>query len=395
MDDEKQPIAVLYCILDNRFGGPHRLALATARWLRQHAIETVFLLGHKSGPVWKPDTFPVFPLKHIQFLSRQHPLLNLMRFCVALPLNLVRIRRIIRSHQIDVVHIDGVTNFVPALAARLTRTPVVCHYNDHPPRLFRWFLLPLITALSQRVIVQGEKLKEVRTGDYPKLARKTTVIHSGLDIRQFDPGRYDAASRAQLRKALGLPAQCPLIGTIGNLNRFKGHNHFLEAAHRITRTMAEARFIIVGRRLETDAGYWNQLQRQIAELGLRENVIFTGFRDDIPAILSILDVFVLPSVLESCPCVLLEAMAMKAPVVTTDVGATSELVIQGRTGRVVPSRDAAALAEAVLGYLTAPPEQTRTLVETARKRVETEFGIDTIAEKQRRIYEDLGRHRTL
>jgi len=391
MEKTQRHVTVLYCILDNRFGGPHRLAEAVSRQLKAHNVETLFLLGWKSQEGWTPDDFPVFPIKHIQCFSRRHPLLNLIHFCAVLPLNLFKIRRIIRSHHIDIVHIDGVTNFVPALAAGLTRTPVVCHYNDHLPRLLQWFLLPLVTALSERVIVQGEKLKEARTRNYPKLAGKTSVIHSGLDTRQFDAARYDAASRERLREQLNLPSQCPLIGTIGNLNRFKGHLYFLEAAREIKTKVPEAKFILVGRKLETDAAYWEQLQQRTAQLGLQEDVIFAGFRDDIPAILSILDVFVLSSVLESCPCVLLEAMAMKVPVVTTDVGAVSELVIQGRTGRVVPARDATALAEAVLGYLAASPEQIRTMVEGARKRVEMEFGIDKIADQQRLVYEDLDR----
>ncbi len=381
---------VLYCILDNRFGGPHRRACAAAYWLRQHALETVFLLGHKSGPVWKPDGFPTFPLRHIQCFSRRHPLLNLLRFCAILPLNLLKIRRIIRSNHIDVVHIDGVTNFVPALAARLTRTPVVCHYNDHLPRLLQWFLLPLVTALSEKVIVQGEKLKAARTQGRPKLAAKTSVIYTGLDTSQFDPTKVDTQSRRELREELGIPVACPLIGTIGNLNRFKGHVYFLEAARQIKTKVPDAKFLIVGRKLETDAAYWEQLQQLTADLGLREDIVFAGFQGNIPAILSILDVFVLSSVLESCPCVLLEAMAMKAPVVTTDVGAAPELVIQGQTGRVVPTRDAPALAQAVLDSLAASPEQTRTMVEAARKRVEMEFGIDRIAAQQRLVYESLG-----
>jgi len=382
-------IKVLYCILDNRFGGPHRLAEAVSRQLRRNGIETLFLLGHKSGQAWRPETFEVHALRHIQCFSRKHPLFNLARFCAVLPFNLLKIRRIIRSHRIDIVHIDGVTNFVPALAAGLTRTPVVCHYNDHPPRLLQWFLLPLVTALSERVIVQGEKLKESRTQNNAKLARKTSVIYTGLDTRQFDPARYDAERRGRLRRQLNIPLECPLIGTIGNLNRFKGHIYFLEAAREIKTKVAGAKFIIVGRKLETDSAYWEQLQRLTVELGLQDDVIFTGFREDIPAILSILDVFVLSSVLESCPCVLLEAMAMKVPVVTTDVGAASELVIQGRTGRVVPARDAAALAEAVLGFLAASPEQTRTMIETARKRVEMKFEIGKIADQYRLVYENL------
>jgi len=381
---------VLYCVLDNRFGGPHRRAHATARQLRQHGVETVFLLGHKSGPVWNPQDFPALPLRHIQCFSRRRPLLNLLKFWLVLPLTLLRICRIIRSRRIDIVHVDGITNFAPAIAARLTRRPVVWLYNDHLPRPLQWFLLPLATTLAERVIVQGKALKDARTEGRPRLARKTCVIHTGLDAREFDPTRYDDQNTRRLREELNIPATSPLIGTIGNLNRFKGHDYFLQAAQQIKTEAPEAKFLIVGRKLETDTAYWEHLQQLTADLGLTDDVIFTGFQEDIPRTLSILDVFVLSSVLESCPCVLLEAMAMKAPVVTTDVGAASELVLEGQTGRVVPPRNASALAQAVLDTLAAAPEQTRETTEAARKRVEKEFGIDKIATQQRAIYESLG-----
>jgi len=385
--DDKPPLRVLYCILDSRFGGPHRLAQAVAEQLRQYNTETVFLLGQKGRETWRPEGFASFSLKHLQCMRRHHPLLSFFAFCLFLPGNLVRIRRLIRSHRIDIVHIDGVTNLVPALAARWTRTPIVWLYNDHLPRWLGWILLPLVTALSSRVIVQGEKLVHARTKGRTRLRAKTTVLYSGVDPATFDPAQYDGDEKAKLREELALPSGCRLIGTVGNLNRFKGHHYFIEAAAQIKGRIAAVKFLVVGRELETDRSYRDQLQRLVAKHGLENDVIFTGFRSDIAGLLSILDVFVLASIRESCPLVVLEAMAMKVPVVATDVGAVSELILDRRTGLVVPPCDAGALAEAILASLGRPADQTAKIAEAARKRVESEFGIGTIARQQQGIYE--------
>jgi UDP-N-acetylglucosamine:LPS N-acetylglucosamine transferase len=151
MSDNEPRIRVLYCILDSRFGGPHRLAQTTARQLRDYGVETCFLLGRKSQDVWQPNGFEVFACRRIQCFTRRHPLWNFLAFCCFLPGNLLRICRLIRSHDIDIVHVDGITNFVPALAAGLTRTPVVWHYNDHLPDPLRRLLLYQVKALASTV----------------------------------------------------------------------------------------------------------------------------------------------------------------------------------------------------------------------------------------------------
>ena len=382
-------IRVLSCILDSRFGGPHRRGFATAERLAREGVETMFLFGQKEDAVLDRDVPEDVYLKHLQFLRRRRPVLGLLLFLIFLPINTLKIRRLIRDRRIDIVHIDGIVNIVPALAARLTRTPVVCHYNDYLPRPLERIFVPLVGALSGRIIVQGQRLRQARTQDHPRLEKKTRVLYGGVDLGQFDPTQYDAQSKEQLRSGLGIAPGRPLIGAIGNLNPMKGHTYFVEAARQIKDALPQARFIIVGRKLETAPACWQRLQNQVAELGLQNDVIFPGFREDIPALLSILDVFVLSSVRESCPCVLLEAMAMKVPVVTTDVGAAPELVIDHQTGRVVPARDGGALARAVLACLTQPAEQTQAMVEAARKRVETEFEIGRIANQQKQVYEEL------
>lgn len=382
-------IRVLKCILDSRFGGPHRRSYALAERLRAEGIETVFLFGRKGTQPAADCPFEHAYLGHLQFLTRKHPALGFLTFLLSLPSNVARIERMIRSRQIDVVEVDGVTNLVPALAARRCRVPIVWWYNDHPPRPLGGLILRVVARLSATVVVQSERLKEMRTSRRPRLSEKTVVIHPAVDTRKFDPARYDATVRARLRAELGVPPGCPLIGTIGNLNRLKGHAYFIRAAARIRRRVPDAKFLVVGRRLDTNPGYWEHLQRLTAEHGLANDVIFAGFRDDIPTVLAALDVFVLSSIRESCPNVVLEAMAMQVPVVATDVGAVSELVSHGRTGLVVPPCDADATAEAVLKLRTMSQTELRAMTEAARIRVETQFQVDTIARQQLRIYKML------
>ena len=128
---------VLYCILDNRLGGPHRRMQAVAGRLKRHGVETLFLFGQKTPDLWRPEGFEAFWCKHIQCFARHHPVLNFIRFCCLLPHNLARIRRLIQSRGVTIVHVDGILNFVPALAARWAGVPIVWHYNDHPPRLVK------------------------------------------------------------------------------------------------------------------------------------------------------------------------------------------------------------------------------------------------------------------
>jgi glycosyltransferase involved in cell wall biosynthesis len=380
---------VLYCILDNRCGGPHRLAHATALRLRQRGVETLFLLGYKAGESWQPEGFQRFLCGHIQCVRRQAPIRNLLRFAVMLPYNLLRIRQIIGSHSIDLVHVDGVTNFVPALAARLARRPLIWLYNDYVPGPMRPVLIPLLRRLASTVVVQGECLKRQHAAGDARLRAKTAVLYSGVDTHRFNPAGHGPERRRRVREELGLPPDCPLVGIIRNVNRFKGFTYFLEAAGQIKQRVPSAKFAIVGSKLDTDLAYWDELQQLTARLGLGGDVIYTGFRDDIPAILSALDVFVLASIEESCPVALLEAMAMEVPVVATDVGAVAEMVEHGRTGFVVPPRDSAAIAEAALRYLEGPPEQTRRMAQAARKKVEADFEIEIIAAQQQRLYKNL------
>lgn len=380
-------LRILKCIADARFGGPHRRSFAIAERLRDEGIETIFLFGPPTKGPNPPCPFEHSHLTHVLFLRRKHPVFNLLAFLLLLPRNLLRIRKIIKSKQIDLVDVDGVLNVPPALAAWWCGVPALWYYNDPLLGPIERVLLPLVARLATAMVVQSDQLRQTRTASYPLLREKTKVLCPGTDTTVFDPDRYGADVRSRMRQQWRIPTDSPLIGVVGNLNPFKGHEDFLQAAATIKKRLGNARFVIVGRRLPTAPGHWERLQSLTVKLGLEADVVYTGFCDKIPAVLAALDVFVLPSTRESSPNVVLEAMAMRVPVVATDVGAVSELVRDGVTGTVVPPRQPDALAGAVLEMLARSPEERRQITEAARKAIHTRFSLDATARRQRELYE--------
>lgn len=379
-----EPVNVLYCILDNRFGGPHRRSSGIARQLKEHGIETIFLLGQRTGEAPPMAGFRCLPIKHMQCIRREAVVYYLLAYMGFFPYNVAKVRRAITAHAIDVVHVDGSMNIIPALAAALHGTPIVWHYNDNMPRGLRRVFVPLIASLADRIIVQGRCFEQHFGVLRPERRDKLTVIYPAVDTTAFGRDTVNAGRREQLRAELGVPPGSVLIGTIGNINHFKGHRYLLEAVPTITDKLKSVKFLIVGS--VSNAACRDELQGLVATLGVGRDVIFAGFRDDIPAVLSALDVFVLPSIRESCPNVVLEAMAMRVPVVATTVGAVSEQIVDGRTGILVPPGHPRAIADAVLTCLRRPQGERTAMVDAARARVEEMFSLGRAAEQQEHVY---------
>lgn len=380
---------VLNCILDNRFGGPHRRSYGVAQRLRNYDIETVFLFGQKAKEAVPIDGFEYFLMKHIQCVRRKNTILNLFMFFCLLPYNILKIREIIRSNAIDVVHVDGSINIVPALAAAFNRTPIVWHYNDDMPALLKKVFRPLTAILADKIIIQGKKIGEQYLKHNTKFWNKMAFVYPGVDTNEFNADVFGSREKKRVRAEFDVPQEYYLVGTIGNISSFKGHSYFIESAKKIKDEIKDVKFLIVGSKLDTASAYWNKLQELVSELGLEDDVIFAGFRSDIPEILSALDVFVLSSVREACPNVVLEAMAMRVPVVATDVGAVSEQVINGQTGILVQARNSTAIANAVLAYLRKPKEEIEEMLTKAQKRIDSTFSLNKISEQQKNIYEAL------
>ena len=277
------------------------------------------------------------------------------------------IARIIREKHIALTHTnirlghdrEGV------LAARLAAVPCVCHVRDFEQLtgFDRWLAGGVASFLY---ISQAVQRSHMASG-VP--CEKGRVVYNGLDLAAFDAG-MDAARG---RKGLGLSNDDPTVGVVGRLESWKGQEVFLRAMAQVRVAVPQARGIVVGDPVPYEPGYRDRLLSLRQELGLSDCVAFHDFRPDVPALMSAIDVLVLPSTSpEPFGRVLIEAMAAGKPVVATDAGATGEVIDNGEQGLLVPANDAQAMGDAVTRLLL-DPCLAKAMGQKGRHRVEARF----------------------
>jgi glycosyltransferase involved in cell wall biosynthesis len=270
---------------------------------------------------------------------------------------------------------------VAALIARVPRTVVWVHNcGDVTPR-------GSLRRVSDRVLEPvtdayfGVARRQVRylTHDLGHPEHKVRIIHNGVDLAQFD-----AAPDPCVRSSLGLHDGDLVVGILAALRPEKDHETFLQAAALVADEVPDARFLVVG-----DGERRRALTLEAEELGIGDRTVFAGARDDVQAVLSAMDVFVLSSYTVECfPMALLEAMAASRPAVCTAVGGVPEILVDGVTGRLVPPRAPEALAAALIELLRDPSARLE-LGAAARARVETEFSLDRSVEQAQRAIREV------
>lgn len=303
----------------------------------------------------------------------------------------LRFARYIRRNRIRIVHSYGFYSNVFAVpAGRLGAAEVVvASIRDigdmWTPRQKR--VEKLVCRLADCIVVNAEAVRQrLITEGYPR--DKISVIRNGIAIARFEK----KLGGTRVSQELGLPPRAPVVAVVSVLRPLKGIEYFLEAAVLVSRRFPEARFLIVGdsvyrqgSHVVGDSAYKGELERYARFLGLDGQVVFTGFRLDVPELLAEVTVSVLPSLSEGLPNALLESMAAGVPVVATRVGGNSEVVEDGITGRLVPPHDAAALADAVCSVLD-NPELASGFGQAGRQRVAERFSLEQMVRETERLY---------
>ena len=212
-------------------------------------------------------------------------------------------------------------------------------------------------------------------------AEKTRVIYNGVNSERVTTNEAELAA---LRATLGIAAAAPVIGIVASLTAPKDHPTFLRSARIVRDSVPSARFLIVG-----DGPLRRELEVTAAQLGLADSVLFAGHQMRVAPFIGSFDVAVLSSCdYEGCSNYLLEAMGLGRPVVATDIGGNRELVRHGETGLLVPPRDPAALAAAVLTLLHDRALASR-LTDAARECFRVGFSVPTMVRQYEQLYEEL------
>jgi glycosyltransferase involved in cell wall biosynthesis len=297
------------------------------------------------------------------------------------PAAAARLARALRSRSTDVVQthlLDG--SLVGLTAARLARTPVAvmtAHHSHELPfhgRKLVWAERLCTGPLCDRVIAPSQDTLHTLT----RLARvpveKIEVVHHGFDLERLDPRNADPA---RVRRELGLEGKL-VFGAIGRLYSLKNYFSLIEAFASALDGVREARLVIAG------AGDPSGLGARARQLNIADRIVLCGPRDDVPDLLAAVDVFVHPAVAESFGMVIVEAMAMARPVVSTPVGIAPEVISAGETGVLCSSPDPDALA-AGLRAMVALRDHWPQLGARARRRIEG-FTAASTAIRYRELY---------
>ncbi len=297
-----------------------------------------------------------------------------------------QLAKIIRRGHFDVVHAHASKpGFLARLAAAGSSVPVI-----YSPHCFSFHagtgrlqanLLAAVERLAARYLTA--RIMTVADGEQA-LARQYGVgqpgqyvtIHSGIDLTSYDRRVERTAQKA----ALGVPESALLVGAVGRLSRQKSPQDFVRMAAMLHSRLPDVHFVWIG-----SGPLQESMRRLRSDLGLDGVLHFTGQHSDVPALLPALDCFVLPSLWEGFPIVLLEAMAAGVPAVATHIPGNDEAIRSGEDGWLVPPQDPTAMARAVENILC-NPQQANAFRLSGRRRVERVFTRQAMLDSVARLY---------
>lgn len=306
----------------------------------------------------------------------------------------LELARLFRRERYTIVHTHtSKAGFVGRLAARRAKVPLVVHtvhgfffHENMPPlqrRVFegiervaaRWTDLMFTQSLEDYHYV-------LSSGMLP--AGRVRYLGNGIDVSLYDPARWnDGGRRDAVRKQLVGEGDYIVALMVAFMIERKGHPYLLEAVERLRPLHNRLRILLAG-----DGPLEPALRRFVRERGMDDVVRFLGYRDDVPALMAASDLFVLPSLSEGMPRSVLEAMAMQLPVIASAIRGSREIVLDGRTGLLVPAGDSEALAGA-LEQLVRDDALRAEMGRAGRARVLEEFDERLVFERLEKGYQEM------
>jgi len=302
--------------------------------------------------------------------------------------------KFLKKNNYQIVHTHTAkAGFLGRITAEIVGTPIIVHTLHGTT--FHEFINPLLKACyiglekvaghyTDKFITVGEDLKQKYLAKKIGSPTQYTTIYSGFDIDKFCRDSKDIdAFRAEEFKKLGISDSDVIIGTVSRLESRKGHTYLFQAVDRLLKEYPNARLLVVG-----EGPYRANLEKEVEQLKLEEKIHFLGYRLDIPKIIALFDIFVLTSLWEGLPRVLVQAALLGKPIVTFDVEGAGEVVRDGVNGFIVPPKNVAQLTQKLLFFATDLFRAQQTGLE-GKKIVCNNWDIELMVEKTEKVYEDL------
>lgn len=291
---------------------------------------------------------------------------------------------LIRKNNVQIIHTHlWASNIIGGLSAVLAHVPKIIttlHHTTERRSRLELVTEKMLSYFTSKTIAVSKYVKSSFVSKAKINPSKIDVIYNNIDLEDFVANSTVSTKKEQM---IGTTDDSFIIGTIANLSAIKGHRYLIKAIPLVLKEHPKVKFIFVGRGYLRDA-----LEKQAKESGVYNSVLFLGVRNDIPELTSLFDLVVLPSLSEGLPSVLLEAMAMKKAIVSTQAGGIPEVVLDGVTGILVPPADSGSLTQAIIKLLK-NKELRETMGQKGYERVKCHFSYPRMIKKLEAIYDKL------
>lgn len=302
------------------------------------------------------------------------------------PLAVLKIRQVIKSGGFQIVHLhtprdlwllSPVSWGLPEVKLFATSRIYFTRKKKLDP------LHRLLYRRLEKLINLSHTEKEHMQKNLPLPPEKHAVIPNPVDTDKFNPSKYD---RELFRSVWKVKSDQILIGLVGRLDPGKGQREMLLAMQKIVAEFPNSKLVLVGQETFGEhRNFANELRTLAQQLEIADKIIWAGFQTRMPEVLRALDIFVMPSYQENFANILLEAMAMQLPIVSTNSGGTPEILDYGKCGLLIPPRQAESLAEAVLSYLRNSDLREK-MACAARKRAEKVYALGVVLDQLEDLY---------
>jgi len=362
-------IRILHLTTDSRIGGTEKNIISLVTRLHKDRYENIVVALMSGGEM----------VERLRGSGIEVECLG-MRNKFDLPA-VFKLFRILREKKVDILHTYLFhANILGRIMGRLAKVPVIISsIRVMEKRRYHLWLDRLTNGMVDVETCVCEAVREYTLEKAGIRPDKLVTIANGIDIGEYNLGM----NLEEEKRKLSIESNYPVLGVVGRLHEQKGHVYLLEAMAVILEKYPKAVLLIVG-----DGHLKRKLEEACFKLHINEAVKFLGLRKDIKNLMALMDVFILPSLWEGMPNVILEAMVLGKPIVATRVGGAEELIEDGVTGLLVPPFDEGALAKAIIDILTRE-DKGRELGETAKGEVERKFPLEAMVRKTEKLYRGL------
>jgi len=368
---------ILYSCLSKSWGGMEMVTINSIKQLldRHISVELICTVESRIHIESNNIGMIIYPIKAPGYF---HPMIT------------IKVVSIIKNGKYDLIHTHASKDLwllVPALKLIKSKTPLVLtkhvgSFIKKTDKMHNWLYSRVNYAIAISKVIKDNLLETTALNE-----NKIVLHYNGVDPEKFDPNNVDLL---KVRKELNIKEDELLLGMVARFSAGKGHENFLLVAKELSVKYNNLKFMIVGEASKGEDAYAEEI-KELANVYELNNIIFAGFRNDMPEVLSAMDIFIFPSHAEAFGVALVEAMAMAKPSVSTSSDGILDITVDNETGYLFKKDDPADLINK-LKLLINSLEKRRILGKTARKRVLEHFDSQKLMDGLVELYKKFIKH---